>query len=266
MKTSNKLLLVLTGIFLISGLFAQNLVTFLPPEKPAAPPDRDTIKTIADAGAECFQVFENQIKVEEWCMKNGKRNGTWSVYYPNGVLLSMAGYTDGKKNGLYIECEKSGAVLVQEYFKNDALDGEQRKYTTVKNVRILKTVNHYTNGVLNGICTEYTDMGYVQSQTEYAMGIKNGISKWYFSNGRLAMEQTYQNNMLNGPQMVYNQSGVMLTSGNYKNNLKDGAWTEYHENGKMKSSGMYKNDMQCGDWKYYDANGNLASTEKFAGC
>ena len=265
MKTNRKFYLLIAGLFFMSGLFAQNQVTFLPPQKPAAPPDRDTIKLTVE-GTDCFQVFENQIKVEEWCVKNGKRNGAWSVYFPNGVLLSMANYTDGKKNGLFIECEKSGAVLVQEYYKNDILDGEQRKYATVKNVRILKSVNNYKNGVLNGICIEYNDMGYVQSQTEYAMGIKNGISKWYFSNGRIAMEQTYQNNMLTGEQKVYNQAGILLTSGNYSNNLKNGTWTEYHDNGKMKSSGTYKNDAQCGDWKYYDTNGNLASTEKFAGC
>lgn len=266
MKTNPKFYSLICGLIFISELFSQNLVTFLPPEKPNAPPERDTIQLKTEQGLDCFQVFENKIKVEEWCIKNGKRNGTWTIYYPNGVLLSTAEFIDGKKNGLYIECEKSGAVLVQEYFKNDVLDGEQRKYVTVKNVRILKTVNNYKNGVLNGMCTEYTDMGYVQSQTEYAMGIKNGISRWYFSNGRLAMEQTYQNNMLNGAQQVYNQAGVLLTSGNFKNNLKEGAWTEYHENGKIKSSGNYKNDAPCGDWKYYDLNGNLASTEKAAGC
>jgi len=245
-------------------LQAQNTVTFIPPEKPLLPAKRDTVKIAEPSShSDCFQVFENNILVEEWCMKDNKKNGNWSVYYPGGVLLSMANYIDGKKNGLYIECEKDGAILVMEYYKNDKLNGEQRRYASVKNMRILKSVYNFTDGVKDGVCTDYSDSGLMQSQTTYKTNTRHGKATWYFSNGKLAMEQNYQDNLLNGVQKVYNQQGTLMSNGSYTNNLRSGTWTEYYENGKMKSIGEYVNDKQCGEWKFYNTDGTPAPSQKF---
>jgi antitoxin component YwqK of YwqJK toxin-antitoxin module len=265
MKKRNKSAISLILLFfLVRVVSSQNLVTFLPPDKPAKPVLRDTI-VLADAspGLQCYKVFENKMLVEEWCIQNGKKQGAWAIYQSNGTLLVMSHYADGKRDGLYIACEKNGAILVQQYYKNDQLHGEQRKYTNTAKGRILKSHYMFKEGKLNGTCTDFSDNGTIQTQTEYVMGVKSGIAKWYFSSGILAMEQTYRDNALNGIQKVYNPQGILVSEGNLINNKKNGEWKEYFDSGKLKSQGSYRDDKQCGEWKFFDASGSLSSTQQF---
>lgn len=264
MKSNYYLYLVIL-FFCATAAWSQNQVTFIPPEKPAAPPKRDTVVAGEQTGIQNFKVYENKMLVEEWSIKNGKRSGTWTVYQSNGVLLLMSNYVDGKRDGIYIECDKNGAIVVQQNYKNDQLNGTQRKYVTVAKGRILKSEYNYKDGMLDGICSDYSDNGYMQSQSEYKMGVKSGVARWFFSNGVLAMEQHYEGNVLNGIQKVYNQQGILMSEGSFTNNMKNGMWTEYHENGKIKAQGNYTNDVKCGEWKLFNTAGQPASTEKF-GC
>lgn len=265
MKKHNTSIPALAFLFFTGMILqAQNLVTYIPTEK-TKPVESDTVITVVDAakGLKHLVVTENGITQMDGFLIGDKRTGKWFNYYPNGVLLSVAEYENGMKSGLYIECEKSGAVLVQEYYRNDQLNGEQKKYVTSKGVRIVKSIYNYSNGVYNGLCTDFTDMGTLQSQVQYANGKKNGTTKWYFSSGSLAMEQTYSNDMLNGEQKIYDQQGNLISTGTFSNNLKAGQWTEFYAGGKMKSQGTYSNDAKAGTWKYYDESGTLTKTENF---
>ena len=263
MKTNNEFLF---GILIVisQSLFAQNQVTFIPPE--ATPKIKiDTIVQVVDAAKNLkhFTILENDITTQDGYLMNNKKTGKWYIYYPNGVLLSMAEYDNGIKNGVYLECDKNGAVLVQENFKNDKLDGEQKKYFSAKTGRILKSSNSYKEGKFHGTCTEYSESGLIQSQVQYSNGKKDGATRWYFSNGKIAMEQFYSNEMLNGIQKIYNQQGILLSEGKFANNLKTGLWTEYYDSGKMKAQGNYTEDKKTGAWKLYDEAGNLSKTENF---
>ncbi len=187
-------------------LIAQNHVTFIPPDNvPVIVVD--TIIKVIDVKQDIkhITILQDNIVVRDGNLTKNKKSGKWFNYYPSGVLLSMVEYENDLKNGIYLECDNNGAVLVQEFFKNDKLDGEQKMYYGAKSGRILKSITNYKEGRFNGMCTLYTDNGLMQSQVEYTDGKKDGTTKWYFSNGSLAMEQNYSNDLLNGVQKIYNK-------------------------------------------------------------
>lgn len=268
MKNNNYFpLFLVTFLCLISiSSYTQNHVTFIPPDKKDVVPDitMDTIITMIDANKDIkkITILQDDIVVREGYLTKNKKTGKWFNYYPSGVLLSLVEYDNDLKNGIYMECDNNGAVLVQEFFKNDKLDGEQKMYYSTKSGRILKSITNYKDGRFHGMCTNYTDNGLMQSQVGYIDGKKDGTTKWYFTNGNLAMEQNYSNDLLNGIQKIYNQEGILVSEGKFEENKKTGIWTEYYDSGKMKSQGSYKEDNKAGNWTYYDESGKISKTEK----
>ncbi len=263
-RKMNKIIIAAAWVICMQDSFAQNIVSPVQSELNTETAI-DTVIRVVDAAKAIkhFTVSENGIVQQDGYFTGDKKSGKWFNYYPNGVLLSVSEYENGMKNGIYIECEKSGAVVVQEYFKNDVLEGEQKKYSTSKNVRIVKSIYNFKNGVYDGLCTDFNDMGIRQAEILYAEGKKQGAAKWYFSNGSLAMEQMYASDLLQGPQKVYNLQGVVITEGVYSNNTKSGQWTEYYDNGGIKAQGNYTADVKSGTWKYYDEKGKVIKTENF---
>lgn len=257
--------LLLAGLFWMCSIQAQNLVTFMPPDPAKTPPpaDIDTVITIIDAQTDHKRVtlLEHNITVRDGFYMKGKKTGRWTDYSDTGVLLQIADYENDQKSGEYMEFDVNGALVVWEHYRNGQLHGERKYYVQGKNGRVLKSAYNYADGQLDGLCSEYTAEGKLQSQNTYAKGKKNGMSTWYFSNGKMAMMQYYKNDALEGNQKIYNQQGILITDGNYVNNMRQGAWTEYYDSGKLKAKGNYSNDKKSGTWTYYDEAGNLVKTE-----
>lgn len=266
MKKSNLLLTFLLAFCSIS--YAQNLVTYLPPDPKTAPLAQapiDTIITVIDAAKNYKHIVltQNNITIQDGYLLGNKKTGKWYNYAPTGVLINLSEYENDVKSGIYIEFDKSGAIAIQETYKNGQLDGEQKKYGSGPNGRILKSSFTYKNGQYHGTCTEFTDNGLIRSLVQYKEGKKDGETKWFYTSGKLAMQQTYSNNMLEGPQKVYNQQGILTSDGQYKAGLKNGNWTEYYDSGKMKSQGAYVDDKQVGKWSFFNEDGTISKTETF---
>ena len=57
---------------------------------------------------------------------NGKKEGTWVEYFNNNTYLpkKIVNYMNGKRNGIYIEIDKTGSITKKAEYKNDELDGQ----------------------------------------------------------------------------------------------------------------------------------------------
>lgn len=269
MKKINIYLLLLFTCLLKTG-FTQNLVTFIPPDpnkgKNAAQHLKiDTIYTVLDAAKNYRRmvIIQNEVTIQEGYLIGKLKTGKWLNYTATGTLINLAEYDNGVKSGIYMEFDNGGALILQESYLNNKLDGEQKKYGVGPGGRVLRSNYSFKNGSYHGTCTDYTESGTMRSQMQYNEGKKDGTTKWYYTNGKLAMFQTYQNDLLNGPQELYNQQGVLTGDGDYLKNLKSGVWTEYYDNGKMKAKGNYTDDVKSGLWNYYDESGALTKTETF---
>jgi hypothetical protein len=119
---------------------------------------------------------------------NGKREGIWSEFYPNGLLKSATSYINGIREGLYVELNQSGQMTKRFFYHNNIRHGEYKEfnYSTVKEERM------YNMGKLEGLVKVYYDGGKIMEEGAYQNGLRDGVSKWYDQNGNVTITYEYK--------------------------------------------------------------------------
>lgn len=185
---------------------------------------------------------------------NGMKTGTWVENFPNTELPHfIIQYSEGKKNGLFIEFDKDGYITKKVDYKNDLIDGAYCEWG--RNGRLLKK-QEYKDGQLDGRTIICYDNGFIQEESVYENGLKHGVTIWYSyedrSQGRKAVMYTYKNGLFEGPQEVYYESGCLKSVKMFSNNVANGSAVEYYEDGSIKSECTYKNGEVKGKVKEYE--------------
>ena len=123
---------------------------------------------------------------------NGKREGIWSEFHPNGLLKSATSYVNGIREGLYVELNQGGQMTKRFFYHNNIRHGEFKEfnYSTVKEERM------YNMGKLEGLVKVYYDGGKIMEEGAYQNGLREGISKWYDQNGNVTITYEYKNGEL----------------------------------------------------------------------
>jgi len=123
---------------------------------------------------------------------NGKREGIWSEFHPNGLLKTATSYVNGTKEGLFIELNQSGQLTKRYFYHNNIRHGEYREfiYSTLKEERT------YNMGKLEGLVKIYYDGGKIMEEGAYVNGLRDGVSKWYDQNGNVTITYEYKNGEL----------------------------------------------------------------------
>lgn len=224
---------------------------------------QDTVFTVIDEvnNVVQFETVNTDLSEDKGMLMRGVKHGNQFHYFPNGVLMGMMQFNNGKKEGVQLYFDKTGLLLKEENYRDNMLHGEMRSYYTANNVRILKQSQQYKNGKLDGLSIENNNEGKTISAEEFRAGIKNGRSIWFYNNGKPAMEQYYANGELDGKQVMYNMEGAIISTGQYTNGKKSGKWTTYYDNGQIKNEGNYSEDVKTGKWKYFDEAGKEMSEE-----
>ncbi|MEM1323845.1 MAG: toxin-antitoxin system YwqK family antitoxin [Bacteroidota bacterium] len=136
---------------------------------------------------------ENGNLVEEGTVINGQRSGTWITYHPDEAserVKTITTYTNGVKNGTFVELNDRGQVIVQCFFNNDQYDGVYSKFKFGS--RKEKQIS-YKNGVLDGLYTEYHDNGKLRKEVPYRNGKIHGKLRNFNDQEELVLEYEYQN-------------------------------------------------------------------------
>jgi len=215
--------------------------------------------------------------------KNGKLNGQYKEFYPDGQLQDEMGYKDGQKNGLYKEyyenvnsIEKTfvnglsaGRIEEEVAYLNGLPTGrieEEVVYLNGKKEGIDKCYNqngiltleqNYKNGLIEGVEKLFGDDGKLMFETSYRAGKKNGIMKVYDNHGNLKAAETMENDVENGSDKQYYPNGELKQEGFNQNGKLEGIAKVYYKDGKLQDEGNFKNDKKEGIWKKYDEDGTL---------
>lgn len=123
---------------------------------------------------------------------NGTKHGTWTVYHNNDLVKSVTTYLNGVKQGVHIEIDDRGQLLVKTYYHNDEYDGD---YLAYKRTKVVER-RFYNNGKLEGTLKKYYDNGNIMEESIYENGKLNGIAKWYDQEGNVTLEYEYQDGRL----------------------------------------------------------------------
>jgi antitoxin component YwqK of YwqJK toxin-antitoxin module len=180
------------------------------------------------------EFYEDKTLKSEGDYKNGKPVGEWKYFYPNGKLEQAGKYSStGKLQGTWKWFYDTGQLLQEE---------------------------EYSNGVKDGIHTEYDENQKVIEEGEYVNGLEEG--PWFVISGDYLERGTYRDGLKNGMWKTYflfpkgNQTDSILSfSGNFIEDNPDGKHVYYWDNGKIKDEGLYIMSKKEGNWIIYNYDG-----------
>lgn len=188
--------------------------------------------------------------VEEGETVNGLKEGNWyEIDAGKNLIRKMIQYHEGKKNGVYIEIDETGALVKKSEFVDDQLNGSTM--TWFRGGR-LSGKNTYKNGVLDGEQIECYEQGATREIAFYKDGLRDGLTTWFDQSGNRVMSIEYKAGKFEGKQETFYKGGMLKSSKTYKDNIQDGPAVEYYESGAIKSECNYKNGKVSGKVKQYE--------------
>ena len=107
-------------------------------------------------------------------MVQGKREGPWEEYFPEGQVKSQGTYRQGLKEGAWVSVWRRGEAFFRSEgsYTSGEKDGEHIGYHP--DGRTIKTKTSYVEGKAHGEHVSYHENGVVESQGAYLHGKKEG--------------------------------------------------------------------------------------------
>ena len=192
----------------------------------------------------------------------GKKDGWWSYYYPNGAKSSREYYVNGNLRdtlfGYYesghlakiITRDLEGEVNAAYEYDNSGWLTTARKKLTGKQV---EEKTYYSNGqetvtlvyegdqLRDGTYKTYYRNGNVKKQFTFKDGKYSGNCKTFYESGKLSEDYNYDNGKLEGSYTAYYESGQVKEKYNNINDKGEGPYEEYYEDGTLAEKGTYSN-------------------------
>ena len=227
------------ALFLVAGIAVQMLA--------------QTVESVdvSNAPEGFFTADTREYKIEGNVVK-GQKDGVWYELYKDNsrkdIPKKIVTYAKGKREGLYMELDNTGAITKKANYRNDELDGFLYTWYKGGYPALMQT---YKNGALAGKHLKYYDRAGVQEESEYLNGLRHGVTTWFDDSGHKKMSITYNNGEFEGPQQTYYLDGTVKSVKEYKNNVLNGTAKEFYEDGSLKSEAVYKDGQMKGKEKKY---------------
>lgn len=223
-----------------------------------------------------FTFWENKRVNEQFPWFNGKMDGEYKQFSPEGKLLTWINYKNGIKQGPYEYYYDNGAMQSKGQFVDGELEGEItgfyatgiRKYAVeykngIRNGRSRswfkngapEQLAYYVNNVPNGEVFEYYQDSIIWSESEYNMGVRHGrYYQFHKKSGCAAIESYYKNGKLDSIRRIWSEVNCeLIEEEHYKNGLKDGEFVLYDFVGDTLTVRNYSNGILEGVYlEYYN--------------
>jgi antitoxin component YwqK of YwqJK toxin-antitoxin module len=135
---------------------------------------------------------KKDVRQVEGFVANGKKTGTWKLYYESGKLKKQSVYQNDTENGEEIFWYENGNL--------------QKK-------------GSYLNGKLNGKYEWYFETGQKKQEGFFLNGRADSTWSEWHENGQQKMVGYFTNFEKNGNWTWWNEKGIIVTSKNYTNGL-----------------------------------------------
>jgi antitoxin component YwqK of YwqJK toxin-antitoxin module len=234
MKTIRSILLALTFMGLLVTAHAQESLVF----------SRDTIGEL----------------VLEGHYLNDRKEGTWVTWYPTGIVMRVEEYSNGMRDGLFLEIDSKGALTSMAFYRENLLEGISRQYG-----RAGKPIweKNYKADKLHGRARIYYDGGILQEDSWYKNGLRDSVAVWYDTKTQKIAENHYREGRLEGPALTFYASGQVKSEKYYLSDNLNGPIKEFFEDGTVQMTGLYENGQKHGTWQYFDPQGKPVRSEKY---
>jgi len=187
----------------------------------------------------------------EGVLRDGKPDGYWKTYHPNGALKSKGNRVNFELQGTWIFANDAGIITNEIEYKQGLKHGSYKTYEE----GLLIRNEHYENDVKQGWSYTYYPEGPVKSETRFEDGYAQGNSKVFALDGRIITWMEYRRGVLVRKEEINRKDNQGRNSGVWK------WWND--EKGYLEREGFYSKGLKNGYFKTYDNEGNLISVEKY---
>ena len=162
----------------------------------------------------------------EGTVLNGRKEGTWIEYFNSNTYLpkKIVNYQNGKRNGVFVEIDKTGSITKKAENKDDKLDGQVSEW--YRGGRLSK-LNTYKAGIMEGQQILCYEKGGNLEVANYKNGQRDGLTTWYYENGNKKMTIEYTEGQFNGKQETFYSDGSLKSESSYKNGKQQGKTKTY---------------------------------------
>ena len=184
---------------------------------------------------------------------NGLRQGLWKKRQPNGRLMYVGHFKDGKPVGEWKRFHAGGQVKAIITYKENSDTAFTQLFDKYKNkIAEGNFVSRKKEG--NWI---YFLKGRKISEEQFFGGLKNGVAKQFYETGELLERVEWKNGKKEGKYETFYKNGSPYLQCKMHNDLRHGLCLIYYKNRKLQLEANYKNGLRHGEWKFYDDKGNL---------
>lgn len=199
--------------------------------------------------------YENGVVSSQGFMKNGKPEGYWKTFYPNGKLKSEGNRVNHELDSLWVFYSEDGITTQSITYSEGKKDGEKKSFYPDG---IIQKKEVFASDVLTDTVVRFHPSGNVSSMVPIdtlGKGKEQGIGYEYADeDGRVTAVVQYRNGFIAGRERVNRKD---------KFNQKQGLWRYFYPTMVTKEEGRFKNDKKNGYWKTFDEEGNLLETLKY---
>jgi antitoxin component YwqK of YwqJK toxin-antitoxin module len=180
-------------------------------------------------------------KVWEVQVKNGKYHGFYKEWYDGGNLKLKQAYNKNKRHGnniLYWDIQDSSNIRESGNYKQDAKTGVWNYW--------------YQNGNLH-----------YQENMKEGRRVLEGSIVFYYPNGNKKKELSYKNGLPNGMWRTWYEGGNLKTEGEYIKGEEEGVFIVNFNNGKLMRKEHFVKGKRKGDLYIYDKKGALINKKTY---
>ena len=187
--------------------------------------------------------------------REGKKEGTWTEYYPSGKTRASGEYKNNNREGKWTFFFEDGKVEQEGSYRNGKEHGEWRRY--YDNGQLFVEESYYS-GKEDGMYIEYDENNNMITEGEYLEGEREG--DWVEEINDFKAEGKYITGLRDGKWKYYYDDGTLMFEGNYIQGNPDGKHKYYYPDGSLKEEQYYSSGLPDKHWKKYDENGELIVT------
>ncbi len=193
----------------------------------------------------------------------GLKQGSWKIFYENGLLYREMYYVNDMLDGIYREYNPEGKLILFLKYKQGKLVDEK-----------LSDNNNVNNEI--DFRKEFDQKGILKSSGGYRNGNPVGIHRYYDKEGKIINAEIFnefgevvakgivdETGNRNGPWKDFHKNGSIKSEGVYLNNLRSGKWTFYYPDGKKEQEGNFLRGNFDGTWRWYYENSNIWREESY---
>lgn len=196
-----------------------------------------------------YESYDNGILDEIIYYTNGKQNGPFTSYYPNGKIKSEGFLVDGELNGTRISYRHDGSISQKtkysdgEPVKSESYDINGKKEYTIDyqnhNGNLTLTTNNTITSEFSLLSGKYHGKYFSKDKSgatvvdmEYVNDVRHNNYKFYSPYGTIQYDRTYYAGKIHGIDYQYDLVGNLRLTDEFTFGINNGKTTRFYHNGK----------------------------------